>query len=299
MTGFLTENIGWKLLSLAAALVLWFFVASEPELATLHSVPVEYKGVPDDLEISSNFVESVFLEMRGPAGRLRDLSDTRPAVVLDFSTVHEPGERTFTIDQSHAILPRGVEVVRAIPSQVRRFERRISRDCRWRCGSRHRTRVTPPRIGSSRRNHGHRSGIEARLRTRAAVTDPDRYEQVYRPRTISSQYLSGGTSGSLSIFFAGDCSGCREDQINLGKQLFGTDGIRGVAGSIRSTPYGVCVRPGGYGQCGAAPDRAGDPDRDGYPRIRAMDCRTGRGWIGGARCALRASQVIRTPESRI
>jgi YbbR domain-containing protein len=129
MTGFLTNNVGWKLLSLAAALVLWFVVASEPELATLHSVPVEYKGVPDDLEISSNFVENVFLEMRGPAGRLRDLSDTRPAVVLDFSTVHEPGERTFTIDQSHAILPRGIQLVRAIPTQLRfRFERRISRE---------------------------------------------------------------------------------------------------------------------------------------------------------------------------
>ena len=33
-------------------------------------------------------------------------------MVLDFSTVSEPGERTFTIDRSNTNLPRGVELVR-------------------------------------------------------------------------------------------------------------------------------------------------------------------------------------------
>jgi hypothetical protein len=41
-TAIFTRNVGWKLLSLGAAVVLWISVASEPELATLHSVPVEY-----------------------------------------------------------------------------------------------------------------------------------------------------------------------------------------------------------------------------------------------------------------
>ena len=83
--------------------------------------------MPDELEISSDFVENVVLEMRGPAGRLRDLRDTRPAVVLDFSAVHQPGERTFNIDANDVNLPRGIELVRVIPAQLRfRFERRIS-----------------------------------------------------------------------------------------------------------------------------------------------------------------------------
>jgi hypothetical protein len=129
VTGILTQNLGWKLLSLAGAVVLWVSVASEPELATLHTVPVEYKGVPGDLEISSNVVETVFLEMRGPAGRLRDLGDARSAVVLDFSRVHEPGQRTFTIDETNVSLPRGIQLVRAIPAQLRfDFERRVVRE---------------------------------------------------------------------------------------------------------------------------------------------------------------------------
>jgi YbbR domain-containing protein len=127
--GVLTNNIGWKLLSLAAAFLLWFSVASEPELATLHAVPVEYKSIPDDLEISSDVREYVTLEMRGPAGRLLDVPDGRSAVILDFSSVHQPGERTFDVDSRNVSLPRGIHLVRVIPAQLTfTFERRVTRE---------------------------------------------------------------------------------------------------------------------------------------------------------------------------
>ena len=67
MLGILTHNLGWKLLSLAAAVAIWMAVASEPELATLSTVPVEYKGEPDDLEISSDVLQNVTVETRGRA----------------------------------------------------------------------------------------------------------------------------------------------------------------------------------------------------------------------------------------
>lgn len=128
MRSFLVTNIGWKLLSLLIALLLWISVANQPELATFISVPVEYRAGPDELEISSDVVESVYLEVRGPSGKLQDFTDSRPAVVLDLSRVHLPGERTFTIDDGTVNLPRRIRLVRAIPSQLRfQFERRITR----------------------------------------------------------------------------------------------------------------------------------------------------------------------------
>jgi YbbR domain-containing protein len=127
--GILTHNIGWKLLSLAAAVLIWILVASEPELATLESVPVEYKGVPDELEISSEVRENVTLETRGPSGRLRDMGGARPAVVLDFSQVHQPGERTFDLDARNVTLPRGIQLVSVSPAQLRyTFEHRAARE---------------------------------------------------------------------------------------------------------------------------------------------------------------------------
>jgi hypothetical protein len=120
------EHAGWKVLSLLIAAILWAMVASEPELAAFANAPVEYKNLPDDLEISSEPVTSVSLELRGPSGELRGLNDgaLRPAVILDMSGVR-PGERTFAIDSSAVKLARGVRLVRAIPSEVRlQFERR-------------------------------------------------------------------------------------------------------------------------------------------------------------------------------
>ena len=126
----LFEHFGWKLLSLAAAVGLWALVASEPELAGFATVRLEYKNLPDDLEISSEPVGSVTLELQGPSGVLRGVGDggLQPAVVLDMSDV-APGERTFPISGSNVQVARGVRLVRAIPSEVHfAFDRRMRRE---------------------------------------------------------------------------------------------------------------------------------------------------------------------------
>jgi hypothetical protein len=126
--GVLFENFWWKLGSLAIAVVIWGLVASEPELSTFTTVRLEYKNLPDDLEISSEPVSNIVLELRGPSGELRGVGESvRPAVVLDMASARE-GERTFTVGDGNVKLARGVRLVRAIPSEVRfHFEARRTR----------------------------------------------------------------------------------------------------------------------------------------------------------------------------
>jgi YbbR-like protein len=120
------RNIGWRILSLALATLVWIAIHREPIIFSILPAPVQFKNAPADLEISSEIVEAVDIETRGPAELLRNLSEKRVAVVLDFSSVRDPGERTFTIERKNTNLPRGVDVVRIIPSQLRfNFERRI------------------------------------------------------------------------------------------------------------------------------------------------------------------------------
>ena len=85
ISGLVLQNIGWKLLSLAIAVLIWALVASEPELSTFVTVRVEYKNLADDLEISSEPVSGVVLELRGPSQELPGATDVRPRVVLDMS----------------------------------------------------------------------------------------------------------------------------------------------------------------------------------------------------------------------
>lgn len=125
---FFTRNVLWKLFALAAAFGVWLNVENEPDLATIISVPVEYNHFPKDLEISSDIVETIDVEARGPSGLLRSLNDGRIAAIIDFASVTGPGERTFTVTPAELKLPRGVELIRTIPAQLRfKFERRATR----------------------------------------------------------------------------------------------------------------------------------------------------------------------------
>ncbi len=129
MIGLITHNYQWKVLSLLIALGLWSVVVREPELVTSHSVPVFFKDLPKDLEIGSEVVDRVHIEIRGPSGKLSPSSLADTAVVLDLSGVRTPGERTFTVSDSSLNLPRGVTFLRAVPSQLRlRFDRILSKD---------------------------------------------------------------------------------------------------------------------------------------------------------------------------
>jgi hypothetical protein len=116
----ITNNWTWKLLSLLMAVVIWMLVASEPELSTFATARIEFKNLPDNLELASTPDTSILLELRGPSGELGGLGDgsRHPAVILDMRGV-TPGEHTFAIGPGNVNVPRGVHIVRATPSQVR------------------------------------------------------------------------------------------------------------------------------------------------------------------------------------
>jgi len=164
------EHFGWKVLSLATALVIWALVASEPEMATFTAVRLEYSHLPEDLEIASEPVGTVVLELKGPSGELRRVTDTlHPEVVLDVTGVG-PGMRTYAIGDGNVRLPRGVRLVRAIPSEVHlQFDTHLDRTVpvlvRWVGEPAAKYRVTPPAIGIQ----GPRSRVQ---RVTVAVTDP-------------------------------------------------------------------------------------------------------------------------------
>ena len=101
-----TRNLGLKMLAIVLALWIWSGAANAPELSATITIPVQYRSLPKDVEIASGFASTIMLEVRGPADQLRAAAaDT--AAVLDFSSVRQPGERTFDIGSARINLPRG------------------------------------------------------------------------------------------------------------------------------------------------------------------------------------------------
>jgi YbbR domain-containing protein len=125
----LTRNAGWKILSLLVSVLLWFTYGHDPEVGAFVSAPVEYRGMPENLEIGSDLVESVSIDLRGPSEKVANFSAVKPPVTLDFSPVHSPGERTFQIDERNMDLPSGMRLMRVVPARIRlQFELRARRD---------------------------------------------------------------------------------------------------------------------------------------------------------------------------
>lgn len=124
MKRFFLDNVGWKLLSVLLAFLLWIAVAREPELATSVAAPILFRNMPSDLDMASGVPDRIQLELRGPGRRLTPASLAQTVVVLNLADV-QPGERTFNIrDGNVRGLPIGVMFYRAVPSQVSiRFER--------------------------------------------------------------------------------------------------------------------------------------------------------------------------------
>ncbi len=125
----LTENMAAKLFSLLMAALLWVAVVDEQELIETVTVPVEYRNLANDLDLSPDAPSRIQLQVRGPRGRLNDVSPDKTNIVLDLAGMNEPSARTFTIQAEAINLPPTVTLVRAMPSQLRvTLERRVFKD---------------------------------------------------------------------------------------------------------------------------------------------------------------------------
>jgi hypothetical protein len=165
--GGIFHNLGWKMISLGAAVVIWALVATEPEMAMFTTVRLEYNHLPEDLDISSEPVQSVVLELKGPSGELRE--GLRPAVIVDVGGVG-PGMHTFTIGDRNVRLSRGVRLLSVSPSVVRvQFEQHTQRTVpvrvAWTGPAPEKYEVRPASVGIE----GPSSHV---ARIEAAVTDP-------------------------------------------------------------------------------------------------------------------------------
>ncbi len=124
----MARNLGLKLLALGAAVALWSYVSLRPTAERALEARVDYTQVPAGLEINPDEVDRLTVIVAGTQDRLDDIGPGLTARV-DFSDVYGPGEYTFNVTAERLALPRGVRLVKAVPSQVRLvLEKQVSRE---------------------------------------------------------------------------------------------------------------------------------------------------------------------------
>ena len=110
------DNFVLKLVSLLLAIGLWLAVASAPPAGIEMRVPIEFRNLPENLEIDSASFTEAQVRLRGPERVLHNLAPADVRAEVDLSNV-QPGERTFDLTSRQVHVPYDVEVEQIIPGQ--------------------------------------------------------------------------------------------------------------------------------------------------------------------------------------
>lgn len=111
------RQLGLKALAVALASVLWLSVAGEHVVERILRVPLEFRNIPEALEIVGNAPDSVDVRLRGSSAVLSRLQAGEIVAVLDLSSAR-PGSRLFHIRSDEVRAPFGVEVSQVVPSTL-------------------------------------------------------------------------------------------------------------------------------------------------------------------------------------
>ena len=123
------HNFWLKILSLLIAPGLWLAISPDQEPAEVAMrVPIEFRHVPDGLEISTAIIPEAQIRVRGPERLIRGLRSTDVHAEVELGDV-KAGDRTFDLTKAQIRRPRELDVVQVVPGQVHlSFDTRMTRE---------------------------------------------------------------------------------------------------------------------------------------------------------------------------
>jgi YbbR domain-containing protein len=111
------ENWMLKFISLAFAVVLWFFVMGESRMEVTHVVPLEYENLSEELMIANEVPTSVSIRISGPRALQVNLSPDDISLSVDLEKL-PAGVTSFKRLEESLNIPSGLKITRISPSYV-------------------------------------------------------------------------------------------------------------------------------------------------------------------------------------
>lgn len=121
------RNLPLKFLALILATLLWVTIARDQVAERSMRVPLEFRNIPDTLEIVGESPSAVDVRVRGASSILSRLEPGEIVAVLDLRLAR-PGQRLFHVLTDEVRVPFGIEVSQVSPPTIpMQFERSGSR----------------------------------------------------------------------------------------------------------------------------------------------------------------------------
>lgn len=106
-----------KLISLAFALLLWYFVVGEDKIDTTIYIPVEIVNLPRELIISNQFKKQLEATISGPRGLISSINRQRITKTINLAKA-TPGTIVIRNEPETIQFPRGIIVSRIQPTHI-------------------------------------------------------------------------------------------------------------------------------------------------------------------------------------
>lgn len=109
------DDIAIRVVSVALALSLWFVVAAEKNAQAPVAAPIEFRNVPDKLEVVGDIPRSVEVWLKGSPGLLQRVRAGEVYIQIDLRGVG-PGPRTAYVAPADVRVPHSVSVAAIRPA---------------------------------------------------------------------------------------------------------------------------------------------------------------------------------------
>lgn len=153
LRGFTRTNLGLKIVALALAVVLWWFVAGESKVQIGFAVPLEIRNIPRGMTIVNKVDRQVEVRLAGPPSLLGGVGQADVSAAIDLSDARA-GKQVVRIEERSIRVPPGVFVQRLYPNAVevvleKLERRRIPVSVRVNGGSEIRRKITNVEVDPS------------------------------------------------------------------------------------------------------------------------------------------------------
>jgi YbbR domain-containing protein len=118
MRRLLFENIGLKIVAVLLSVLLWVFVTSRGQSEISIDVPLEFKDIPQGLELVNYSAKEISLSIKGQERLIKSI---RPADIQAYINLSKTkkGESIYYITRDDIKLPPAIDIINISPSSVK------------------------------------------------------------------------------------------------------------------------------------------------------------------------------------
>lgn len=115
--GKLLVNWRYKLAALAAAFIIWTYVAGQQSMQGVYTVPILFQNIPSGSELASQSVDTIQVTISGHRDRILSLKELQIWASIDLGGM-KIGKNRYPLTKQDFVAPAGIEVKAFTPAKL-------------------------------------------------------------------------------------------------------------------------------------------------------------------------------------